>query len=292
MLAHTHGCCDPLGQRRRRSSRALTLIELIVVIAVVVVLIGMLLPTSTGDKAAPGRINCANNLKQIGVAMQVFAMDHQGRFPMEVAVAEGGSRDIVYAGTANANPLLEFHPFYAARNELGLPKVLACPADRARGFPQMTNWVGVAFPGGLLPASGGTNGNDFAQTKTDWKQGRGNKAVSYTIGLEAKETKPNMILATDRNLTYTGQVDVATSPMGLDPRLVRRGQAQASLGWGAKIHGPNGGNMLLTDGSAQQATDSRLREQIEANLEGTGTNVTVTTNWLLFPVINGEQTKS
>jgi hypothetical protein len=267
------------------------MVELVVVVGVLCVL-GMIVFSDvirSGPKAR--RIHCTGNLKQIGAAMRLFATDLQGRFPMEVAAAEGGSRDVLYAGTANANPLLEFHPFYTSRNELGTPMVLACPADRARGFPRMSNWVGVAFPGGLIPAGGGTNANDFAQTTADWKQGRGNKAVSYTIGLEAEETKPNMILATDRNLRYTGQVDVANSPVGLDPRLVRRGQAQASLGWGANIHGPNGGNILLTDGSVQQTSDARLREQIEANLEGSGTNVTVTTNWLLFPVINGEQTK-
>jgi len=267
------------------------MIELVVVVAVVCVLTLLVLPRLSRARTTAHRIRCASYLKQIGVAMRLFAADHQGRFPMDVSAAEGGSRDILYAGTANANPLLEFHPFYAARNELGTPKMVACPADRARGFPRMSNWVGVAFPGGKVPASGGTNANDFAQTTADWNQGRGNKAVSYTIGLEAEETKPNMILATDRNLRYSGQVDVAKFPMGLDPRLVLKGKAQSTLGWGASMHGPDGGNILLTDGSVQQATDARLREQIEASLEGSGTNITVTTNWLLFPVINGEQTK-
>jgi len=267
------------------------MVELVVVMVVVGVLALLVLTTTCRNRSPTGRINCANNLKQIGVGMRLFATDNRDRFPMEVAAAEGGSRDILYAGTATANPLLEFHPFYAARNELGTPKVVACPMDRARGNPQMTNWAGVAFPGGLIPAGGGTNADDFAQTEAEWNQGRGNKAVSYTIDLEADGTKPNMILATDRNLKYAGQVDVAKFPMGLDPRLVLDGKAQSTLSWYARIHGPDRGNILLTDGSALPTTDARLRGLIHFNLKGSGTNLTVTTNWLLFPVINGEQTK-
>ncbi len=267
------------------------MVELVVVMVVVGVLALLVLTTTCRNRSPTQRINCANNLKQIGVAMRLFATDNRDRFPMHLSAAEGGSQDVLYGGSGSANPLLEFHPFYAARNELGTPKVVACPMDRARGNPQMTNFVGVAFPDGKVLASGGTNASDFATSVADWNQGRGNKAVSYTIGLEAKGTKPNMILATDRNLKYAGQVDVASSPMGLDPRLVLKGKAQSTLSWDANLHGPNGGNVLLTDGSVQQASDARLREQVQANLEGTGTNVTVTTNWLLFPVINGEQTK-
>ncbi len=291
MLSHIHACSGPYAQQHRRSLRALTLLEVIVIIGVVAVLLGMLLPAPVSRPEGASRIVCANNLRQVGVAMQLFATDHRDRFPMHLSAAEGGSQDLLYDGSGNANPLLEFHPFYAARIGLGTPKVVACRTDFARGIPQMTNWVGVAFPGGLIPAGGGTNADDFAQTKADWKKGRGNKAVSYTIGLEAKETKPNMILATDRNIKYVGQVDVAKFPMGLDPRLVLKGKAQSTLSWDANLHGPIGGNILLTDGSVEQASDARLREQVKANLEGSGTNVTVTTNWLLFPVINGERTK-
>ncbi len=267
------------------------MVELVVVIVVVGLLGLLMLAARRPPRTAASQVYCHNNLKQIGVAMRLFATDNRDRFPMHLSAAEGGSQDLLCDGSGNANPLLEFHPFYAARNELGTPKVVACRTDRARGIPQTTNWVGVAFSGGRVPVDGGTNTREFATSVADWNQGRGNKAVSYTIGLEAKETKPNMILATDRNLKYAGQVDVASSPMGLDPRLVLKGKAQSTLSWNANLHGPNGGNILLTDGSVMHASDARLRDQIQANLEGTGTNVTVTTNWLLFPVINGEQTK-
>jgi hypothetical protein len=51
-------------------------------------------------KRQGAKINCANNLKQIGLSFRQFATDQQDRFPMSLSTNEGGASEYVNSPAA------------------------------------------------------------------------------------------------------------------------------------------------------------------------------------------------
>jgi prepilin-type N-terminal cleavage/methylation domain-containing protein/prepilin-type processing-associated H-X9-DG protein len=125
---------------RKHRERGFTLIELLVVIAIIAVLIALLLPAVQAARAAARRIQCVNNLKQMGIAMNNFH-DAQGSLPPGASTANGGQGWSFFIlgyleQTVMANALNLSAPFYDARNTTVTQATIGvfnCPADPGIG---------------------------------------------------------------------------------------------------------------------------------------------------------------
>jgi prepilin-type processing-associated H-X9-DG protein len=148
-----------------RRNHGLTLLEVVVVILLLFILTAMILPASTHRRSP--RIDCINNLKEIDIALMIWAGDHGGKYPMNVSITNGGTMELSKVGTD------AWRNFLVMSNELTTPRILICPADQRN-------------------------------EATDFGSSFGNTNISYFINLDAAKANPQMLLFGDDNFEMGG----------------------------------------------------------------------------------------
>jgi len=217
---------------KSRERRAFTLLESLVVTLVITILALMYLPYMLRPRHTGCRINCVNNLKQVGLGFRQWALDNNDKNPPQVSITGGGAME--WAELGSVYPI-----FSVMSNELNTPKVLICPEDKDR--------VSATIFGTSVPP--GSNQVGFTN----------DAYVSYFVGLDAEETQPQMWLAGDSNLESYGKA----IPHGL---IYLR--TNAPIRWGAGRH-KHQGNVGLADGSVQGYSDTRMRASLVATAHAT-----------------------
>lgn len=110
-------------------SVAFTLIELLVVIAIIAILAALILGPVTRSKEVAKGAACISNLRQIGIALQLYVDANSQRLPI--------MRDKLVVTDTNQPPTNAFASVdIVLRDELGNTNVLRCPSDRQELFEQ------------------------------------------------------------------------------------------------------------------------------------------------------------